>query len=300
MAERSLYLNRRSVLAAMGSAGLALAARAGGGEDPVVRTSNGPVSGVQEGGVSVFRGIRYGADTRLTRFAKPRRPDPWQEVARAVGYGPASPQRGSEPNQSEDCLFLNVWTPEARAGAQRPVMVYLHGGAYNSGSGSDPLYDGTRLAAFGDVVVITVNHRLNAFGYISLGKLMNGAFPDSGNAGQWDIIAALEWVRDNAGAFGGDPKKVMVFGQSGGGAKIATLMAAPAARGLFHAAATMSGQQVTASGPINALRRAEAFLARVGIPPGDVDALRAIAPEKLVEALDTEDPVNTEFSVYFG
>ena len=300
MAERSLYLNRRSVLAAMGSAGLALAARAGGGEDPVVRTSNGPVSGVQEGGVSVFRGIRYGADTRLTRFAKPRRPDPWQEVARAVDYGPASPQRGSEPNQSEDCLFLNVWTPEARAGAQRPVMVYLHGGAYNSGSGSDPLYDGTRLAAFGDVVVITVNHRLNAFGYLSLGKLMNGAFPDSGNAGQWDIIAALEWVRDNAGAFGGDPKKVMVFGQSGGGAKIATLMAAPAARDLFHAAATMSGQQVTASGPINARRRAEAFLARVGIAPGDVDALRAIAPEKLVEALDTEDPVNTEFSVYFG
>lgn len=300
MADRNIYLNRRSVLAAMGSTGLALAARAGGGEDPVVLTSNGPVSGTHEGGVAVFRGIRYGADTALTRFAKPRRPEPWKEVLRTVAYGAASPQRGNEPNQSEDCLFLNVWTPEARRGAQRPVMVYIHGGAYNAGSGSDALYDGARLAAHGDVVVITINHRLNAFGYLSLGKLMPEAFPDSGNAGQWDIIAALEWVRDNAEAFGGDPARIMVFGQSGGGAKIATLMAAPAAKELFHSAATMSGQQVTASGPINARKRAEAFLARLGIAPGDVAALRAMAPEKLVEALDTEDPVNREFSVYFG
>lgn len=300
MANRNIYLNRRSVLAAMGSAGLALAARAGGGEDPVVMTSNGPVSGVKEGGVAVFRGIRYGADTALTRFAKPRRPEPWKDVARAVAYGAASPQRGSEPNQSEDCLFLNVWTPEARRGAGRPVMVYIHGGAYNAGSGSDELYDGARLAAHGDVVVITINHRLNAFGYLSLGKLMPEAFPDSGNAGQWDIVLALEWVRANAEAFGGDPARVMVFGQSGGGAKIATLMAAPAAKGLFHSAATMSGQQVTASGPINARRRAEAFLARLGVAAGDVAALRALPPEKLVEALDTEDPVNSEFSVYFG
>lgn len=295
-----MHMNRRSVLAALGSAGIVLTARAGGVEDPVVVTSNGPVSGTHEGGVTVFRGIRYGADTARTRFAKPQRPAPWQDTARAVTYGAAAPQRGSEPNQSEDCLFLNVWTPDARPGGRRPVMLYIHGGAYNAGSGSDELYDGARLAAHGDVVVITINHRLNAFGYLSLGKLMPEAFPDSGNAGQWDIVLALEWVRDNAEAFGGDPERIMLFGQSGGGAKIATLMATPAARGLFHTAATMSGQQVTASGPLNARKRAEAYLARLGISPGDAAALQAIAPEKLVDALDTADPVNAEFSLYFG
>ncbi len=295
-----MEMNRRSVIAAMGSAGIVLTARAGGSEDPAVLTSNGAVSGVQERGIAVFRGLRYGANTARTRFAKPKRPDPWQDVARAVTYGAAAPQRGAEPNQSEDCLFLNVWTPEARPGGRRPVMVYLHGGAYNAGSGSDALYDGARLAAHGDVVVITINHRLNAFGYLSLGKLMPQAFPDSGNAGQWDIVLALEWVRENAEAFGGDPERVMLFGQSGGGAKIATLMASPAAAGLFHSVATMSGQQVTASGPLNAKARAEAFLDRLGIARYDAAALQAIAPEKLVEALDTVDPVNSEFSVYFG
>lgn len=295
-----MQMNRRSVLAALGSAGIALTGQAGGNENPVVMTSNGPVSGARERGVTVFRGLRYGADTARTRFAKPQPPTPWRDVARAVDYGAAAPQHGNEPNQSEDCLFLNVWTPEARPGGKRPVMLYIHGGAYNTGSGSDELYDGARLAAHGDVVVITLNHRLNAFGYLSLHQLMPEAFPDSGNAGQWDIVLALEWVRDNAEAFGGDPSRVMLFGQSGGGAKIATLMASPAANGLFHAVATMSGQQVTASGPLNARRRAEAYLARLGIPPGDVTTLQTTAPERLVEALDTADPVNSAFSVYFG
>lgn len=295
-----MQMNRRSVLAALGSAGVAMQARAGGGGDPAVMTTHGPVSGLTERGMTVFRGIRYGADTSTTRFAKPKRPAPWSDVARAVAYGGASPQRGNEANQSEDCLFLNIWTPEARAGGKRPVMVYLHGGAYNAGSGSDELYDGARLAAHGDVVVVTVNHRLNAFGYLSLGLLMPEAFPDSGNAGQWDIVLALEWLRENIAAFGGDPSRIMMFGQSGGGAKIATLMASPAAEGLFHSVATMSGQQVTASGPLNARRRAEAFLARLGISPGDVSALQALPAAQIVDALDTEDPVNSSFSVYFG
>lgn len=145
-------------------------------------------------------------------------------------------------------------------------MVYIHGGAYSSGSGSDPLYDGTRLAARGDVVVVTLNHRLNVFGYAYLARLAPG-FEDSGNVGQLDLILALQWIRDNIAAFGGDPSRVMLFGQSGGGAKIATLMATPAAQGLFHRAATMSGQQVTASGPINATTRATTWLNALGLTP---------------------------------
>ena len=137
-------------------------------------------------------------------------------------------------------------------------MVYIHGGAYSNGSGSAALYDGARLCRRGDVVVVTLNHRLNAFGYAYLARLVP-ELADSGNAGQLDLVLTLRWVRDNITAFGGDPGQVMVFGQSGGGAKIATLMATPAAAGLFHRAATMSGQQVTASGPGNAHRRTLAW-----------------------------------------
>ena len=165
-------------------------------------------------------------------------------------------------------------------------MVYFHGGAYSAGSVTDPINDGAALAARGDVVVVTVNHRLNALGYLYLARL-DPRFPDSGNAGQLDLIAALQWVQRNIAAFGGDPGNVTVFGQSGGGAKIATLMAMPAAKGLFHKAITMSGQQVTASGPLNATRRADAFLAKLG---KGVDP--ATAPvEQLVAALAATDPI---------
>ena len=197
---------------------------------------------------------------------------------------------------SEDCLFLNVWTPDARDSGRRPVMVYIHGGAYSSGSVADPLNDGQHLVRTGDVVVVTINHRLNAFGYLSLGRL-DPRFPDSGNAGQLDLILALQWIRDNIANFGGDPAKVMVFGQSGGGAKIATMMAMPAAQGLFHRAATMSGQQVTASGPLNATARARAFMEKVGA--ADAGALIAMAPERLIEGLSATDPI-LGGTVYFG
>src|SRR5205085_8617997 len=143
-------------------------------------------------------------------------------------YGPSSPQAGRpDPDASEDCLFLNVWTP-ARDGRRRPVLVYFHGGAYSSGSANSPLLDGRHLAERGDAVVVTVGHRLNLFGYLYLARL-DPRFPDSGNCGQLDLILALQWVRDNIGSFGGDPGTMMVFGQSGGGAKIATLMGTPAA-----------------------------------------------------------------------
>lgn len=224
--------------------------------------------------------IRY---ARAERFAAPV-PVVKAEQRREVWFGiPASPQAGDRyPGQDEDCHFLNVWTPGGEP-KKRPVMVYFHGGAYSGGSVSDPLNEGARLARRGDVAVVTVNHRLNALGYLYLPE----RFPDSGNNGQLDLIAALQWVQRNIASFGGDPCNVTVFGQSGGGAKIATLMAMPEAKGLFHKAITMSGQQVTASGPLHARRRAQAFLDKLG---SGVDP--ATAPvEQLIAALSATDPV---------
>lgn len=289
-------MDRRTLLIAASAAVLtprgALAA-----DHPAARTVNGPVRGVRSDGVIAFKGIRYGADTRPRRFQPPVRPTPWTRPADAFAYGPASPQPGSEPNQSEDCLFLNVWTP-ALDGDRRPVMVYVHGGAYSSGSGSSPLYDGARLARRRDVVVVTLNHRLNLFGYAFLSR--PGGFPDSGNAGQLDLILALQWVRDSIAVFGGDPSRIMVFGQSGGGAKIATLMATPAAAGLFHTAATMSGQQVTASGPTNATTRARAWLDALNLPPERAAEAATLPVETLLKAAEIRDPVLPYGGLYFG
>ncbi len=277
---------RRTLLFGAGALA-AVPLTAWGATDPVAAGPGGRWQGSREGGVLAFRGIRYGADPTATRFRPPVAPAVSRDMQRAVAFGPTCPQRGTGPDRREDCLFLNVWTPEARADAKRPVMVYFHGGAYSGGTVVDPLVFGHRLAAAGDAVVVTVNHRLNALGYLYLARL-DPRFPDSGNAGQLDLILALRWVRDNIAGFGGDPARVMVFGQSGGGAKIATLMAMPAARGLFHAAATMSGQQVTASGPLNATRRAEAVLTRLGATPAEAATLPV---EALIDALAVEDPI---------
>lgn len=250
--------------------------------------------GAQAGDVLSFKGIRYGAPS--ARFQAPQRPGAWRGVRDALTYGPTCPQRGLDgETQSEDCLFLNVWTPALRA--RRPVLVYIHGGAYNTGSGSSAVTDGARLSAYGDVVVVTLNHRLNAFGYCYLAAR---GLPDSGNAGQLDLVLALEWVRDNIANFGGDPSCVTVFGQSGGGAKIATLMAMPAAAGLFHRAFTMSGQQVTASGPLNATRRTGAYLDALGLGAAHARELVSIPAARLVDALQIADPVLGFGSIYFG
>jgi len=281
-------IGRRAFLAAAAAVPLVGA----GPADPIVPTTLGPVRGTREGGLSVFRGIRYGT---AERFQAPRAPLRSAAVLDATRFGPSCPQRGGRyAATSEDCLFLNVWTPEPRPEGRRPVMVYIHGGAYSTGSVVDPLNDGRHLAAR-DVVVVTVNHRLNAFGYLYLARLEPG-FPGSGNAGQLDLVLALKWVRDNIAAFGGDPSRVLVFGQSGGGAKIATMMAMPAAAGLFHRAITMSGQQVTASGPLNATARARAFLAQLKASPADLLAMPA---ERLVEGLAATDPI-LGGSLYMG
>lgn len=253
--------------------------------------------GFTEQGVLAFKGIRY---ARAERFARAVA-EPWTGPrVETRAFAPICPQRGldGEP-QSEDCLFLNVWTPEANPAAKRAVMVYFHGGAYTTGSVTDPLTHGAKLAAEGDVVVVTVNHRLNALGYAWL-KPFGNRYADSGNLGQLDLILALQWVRNHIAAFGGDPARVMVFGQSGGGAKIATLMAMPAARGLFHAAATMSGQQVQASGPMHAWERTRALMAALKLAPGDVEGLRTMPVARLVEGLTATDPVMGSGPVYFG
>jgi para-nitrobenzyl esterase len=248
--------------------------------------------------VLAFKGIRYGADTAARRFMPALKPTPWRGVVDAHEYGHASPQSNTREAASEDCLFLNVWTPSLKG--KRTVMVYIHGGAYSGGSGSSPLYDGTQLCERGDVVVVTLNHRLNAFGYLSLGRFGRDEYADSGNAGMLDLVLALEWVRDNIERFGGDPANVMLFGQSGGGAKIATLMAMPTAHGLFHRAATMSGQQVTASGPLNAEHRAHVYLQVLDIDEKHLETLRDVPVEKLVAALIAVDPIIGRGGVYFG
>ncbi|WP_115561425.1 carboxylesterase/lipase family protein [Xanthomonas arboricola] len=268
---------------------------------PLAQVRSGALRGYREQGICVFKGIPYGGDTAARRFQAPVPETAWTGVRDATGFGAAAPQpKASEPT-SEDCLFLNVWTPGLRDGGRRPILFYIHGGGYTTGSGSDPLYDGVRLCRRGDVVVITVNHRLNLFGYLSLAQLGDASVADSGNAGQLDLIQALHWVRQHAAEFGGDAGNVTVFGQSGGGAKIATLMAMPAARGLFHRAWTMSGQQVTAAGPRAATQRAQLLLEALKIAPADLAHLRSVPVAQLLAAAQVRDPSRVENSaLYFG
>ena len=274
---------------------------AGGADNPVATTRSGRVRGYLDRGVRVFKGLPYGADTAPRRFMPALPETAWKGVRDVVAYGAASPQTGADEPTSENCLYLNVWTPALRDGGKRPILIYIHGGGYNNGSGSDPLYDGGNLCRRGDVVLITVNHRLNAIGYLYLGRLGGAKFAASGNIGQLDLVQALHWVREHAAEFGGDAGNVTVFGQSGGGAKIATLMAMPAAKGLFHRAWTMSGQQVTAAGPRAATQRTERFIEAAGLAPGDIDGLRRLPAGRLLEAARVRDFSRVEdSSLYFG
>lgn len=291
---------RRTVCALSGAAAITVLTPAAHAQSasPVATTRHGAVRGYVDRGIKVFRGVRYGADTSARRFRSAVAPEPWSEVREAVEYGAASPQKSDTPNQSEDCLFLNVWTPELRDRGRRPVMVYVHGGAHANGSGSSPLYDGVALCRRGDVVVVTLNHRLNVFGYNGLGQLLGGEFGKSGSVGNLDLMLALEWVRDNIAEFGGDPANVTVFGQSGGGAKLVTLMAMPSAAGLFHKVITMSGQHVTAMGPQHAELRMRRFLDHLGLTPERAAELATLPTERLIEALQMDDPIE-KGDIYF-
>lgn len=284
-------LPRRAFLA--GSAVL-LCGRAHAHGAPDVICPAGRFSGERLNGITRFRGIRYG---RAERFRRALAIPPSHDPVRATTFGPACPQRGKYRPQSEDCLFLNIWTPEADARTRLPVMVYVHGGAYTNGSVTDPENDGESLAGKG-VVLVTVNHRLNALGYLYLAPF-DRRFPDSGSNGQLDLVLALQWVRANIAAFGGDPQRVTMFGQSGGGAKIATLTAMPQARGLFHRAATMSGQQVAVTGADRSAERAKTYLAALKISPHDLSPILTLPVERLLDALATRDPFE-DSPLYMG
>src|SRR5258708_24736221 len=222
-------------------------------QDVVVETNCGKLRGVAENGVQVFKGIRYAESPETEgRFAPPRKLLPWTGVRDAFEFGDRAMQddnafalppallklfAGRElPPMSENCLVLNVWTPAVNDGRKRPVMFWCHGGAFIAGSGDSPWYEGTNLCRRGDVVVVTINHRLGAFGYVHLAELGGEEFASSGNTGMLDIVAALEGVRDNIAAFGGDHGNVPIIGESCGGAEVIDLMARPAAHGLVHKA----------------------------------------------------------------
>ena len=267
------------------------------------KTTAGRLRGAVNGGVASFKGVPYGADTSGThRFMAPKPPIPWAGVRDALAYVAQAPQSrtgfGRRPEiadfasppdttpESEDCLTLNLWTPGAGDGAKRPVMVWLHGGAFSFGSANGARLDGTNLARRGDVVVVTVNHRLNILGHLDLAMLGGPEFAASGNAGTLDMIAALEWVRDNAETFGGDPGNVTIFGESGGGGKVSTLMAMPLARGLFHRAIVQSGAVIRLRERDRAALLTDAVLHQLGLGRAQLGELQRMPLARLMAAIE--------------
>lgn len=287
-------LDRRTVmrasLASLAAAPM-IAGSAAASEAPIATTRHGRVRGVETDGIRIFKGVPYAS---APRFLAPVAPQAWTGVRDALAFGPMAPQsRGPlgslfaswtfDKEMSEDCQSLNVWTPALADDRKRPVMVWMHGGGFTSLSGSRNVFDGTRLARKGDVVVVTLNHRLNVFGYLQLAELAP-QFPDAGNVGNLDIVAALRWVKDNIVAFGGDPDNVTIFGQSGGGGKVTTLMGMPSARGLFHKAIVQSGSHyLKALSPAEGLKLTEALLTALDIKPADAASLAAMPMERVVE-----------------
>jgi para-nitrobenzyl esterase len=270
------------------------------GNDPVVETRYGRVRGYVHNGIFSFKGMPYGADTSgPNRFMPPQKPAPWTGVRSSLSYGWVSPQparegwkndeeawlfRWNDGIANEDCLRLNLWSPGINDGRKRPVMVWLHGGGFSAGSGNElPSYDGENLARRGDVVLVSINHRLNILGHLNLAAF-GDKYANSGNAGMLDIVAALEWVRDNIGQFGGDPGNVTIFGQSGGGGKVNTLMAMPSAKGLFHRAIVESGSLLAGATMESSNKLATAVLQQLQIAPSDVAKLHDLPVGALEEA----------------
>jgi para-nitrobenzyl esterase len=275
----------------------ATAAAARPASDSMARTRAGTIRGLYNGRAHVFKGVPYAAPTGgANRFMAPQALTPWTGTRDATRLGHQSPQLQANvmPEEmisldnspfGEDCLSLNVWTAGLRDGAKRPVMVWFHGGGFSAGSGGDVRYDGTNLAHNHGVVLVTVNERLNAFGFLYLAELGGERYADSGNAGLLDLVAALRWVRDNIREFGGDPDNVTIFGQSGGGSKVTTLMAAPAARGLFHRAIAESGLNIEAIPAKDATDMARQVVDRLGLKPGQIDQLQKLPVDSILAAM---------------
>ena len=265
------------------------------------QTRAGPVRGLLRNGVHQFWGIPYGAPTDgANRFMPPREPAAWSAVRdcfqlgqRALmqpgGAEPAAVVRALNRNspQGEDCLSVNLFTP-GLGGTARPVMVWLHGGGFTAGSGNYLLYDGTNLAKKEDVVVVVVNHRLNVHGFLHLADIGGDKWAHSTNVGMQDQVATLEWIRGNIENFGGDPDRVTIFGQSGGGSKVTTLMAMPSAQGLYHRAIAQSGSAFRGTPAADASEAAERFLARLGIDSGQLDRLQEIPVQQIQDAIYSE------------
>ena len=289
-------MNRRTFLKQ--SSLLLAGARFAGAADTdyaIAETSSGKVRGIVVEDVRIFKGIPYGGTTAgQGRFMPPVKPVKWTGVRDALAYGPTAPQfvnpgaaaNPNAPAQGEDCLVLNVYTPSLTAGSRRPVMVWLHGGGFATGSGSGNTIQGANLAHSGDVVVVGINHRLGVLGQTYLGEALGSEFAASGSVGVQDIVLALEWVRENIGHFGGDPNLVTIFGQSGGGRKVATLMSMPSAKGLFHRAIIESGALLRLTTQEDAIRTSSLLLTQLGLKPGQARELQNIPVEKLVAAND--------------
>jgi len=275
----------------------------------IVETTAGKVRGYIRNSTFTFKGIPYGAPTGgANRFMPPQKPEPWAGVRIALRYGHTCPwsnfivengdntpkgdedafllYRGNEQAEAgEDCLRVNVWTPEINGSKKRPVMVYMHGGGFATGSGNEILaYDGENMSRRGDVVVVSHNHRLNAFGYLNLAELGGKKYASSGNVGMLDQVLLLEWVRDNISNFGGDPGNVMIFGQSGGGGKVNAMMAMPSAMGLFHRAGVQSGSMLRMGEPEDSTKLAAAVLEQVNLSKSHIDQLQTIPADRLLAA----------------
>lgn len=280
-------------------------------ENPVVQTQAGKVRGFSVDGTYTFQGIKY-ADAK--RFQMPTPPAPWEGVRDAHSYGYVCPMLTREtaagevkvPHRywpkDENCQYLNIWTQSLDPEAKRPVMVWFHGGGFFAGSSIEQIaYDGENLSRFGDVVVVTINHRLNILGYLDLSPY-GEKYKNSGNAGNADLAASLQWVKENIRNFGGDPDNVTIFGQSGGGGKVSTLMQTPAANGLFHKAIIMSGVYDGTRCPEHPDSRPliQGMLQELGLTEADVEQLETLPYEALAEAYNKVAPAIQAKGGYVG
>ncbi len=282
-------------------------------KDALVQTVYGTVCGYIEDGIYTFKGIDY---AKANRFEAPQDPDPWEGVQTALYYGNQCHQaprftwgddceaflyQWDDGVQSDNCLNLNVWTAGINDGKKRPVMVWLHGGGYAMGASSElPFYDGTNLAKK-DVVLVSINHRLNILGYMDLSDF-GEKYKYSGVAGVMDMVKALEWVKKNIAGFGGDPDNVTIFGQSGGGGKVNILLGTPSAKGLFHRGIIESGSMTSLMAPETSRNMARAIVGKLGLDEKTIDKIQTIPYSELLaastEAIVEQNPRNVFYRMY--